>query len=129
MKILLINLFKTFIISVAITAALSCIYYTVLQKDSDYSKALPAIVSGVFLLDLILLVMSLPVLFLSYSSYWSNSLVRLLLYFCGPVCFIIATFNIKVKPQDGYVYLATGVIFLLVHAFFYYKADKHLINN
>jgi len=63
-------------------------------------------------------------LFLAFSSYWSNVLVRVMLYFCGPVCFIIAVFNIRLKPQDGFVYLVAGIVFIAVHGWFYYRMNK-----
>jgi hypothetical protein len=125
MKLIVKNLFITFITSILISAALTCVYYAVIQKGINYQQALPSIISGVFFLNLILLVMSLPVLFLAFPNYWTNTLVRFLLYFSGPACFIIAVFNIKLKPQDELVYLATGVIFILVHTWFYYRLIKN----
>jgi hypothetical protein len=124
MKLLAKNLFITFIVSILITAAITCIYYAVIQKGGNYQHEVPAIISGVFFLDVILLVMSLPALFLAFPSYWNNVLVRVMLYFCGPVCFLIAVFNIRLKAEDGVVYLMAGIIFLVIHGWFYYRTNK-----
>ena len=125
MKQLAKNLFITFIIAILVTSAFAAIYYAVLQKGDNYQQALPHIVSGVFFLNVILLVMTLPALFLSFANYWSNVTVRALLYFCGPVCYIIAVFNMRLKPRDTLIYLVAGVIFTLIHGWFYYKINRN----
>ena len=124
MKQLAKNLFITFLFSTLITSALAAIYYAVVQKNGDYQQALSSIISGVFFLNVILLVMSLPTMFLAFNSYWTNVLVRLLLYFCGPLCFILTVFNLRLKPDDGLIYLTAGFVFILVHAWFYYRLNK-----
>jgi phosphatidylserine synthase len=82
---------------------------------------------GIVFLNMIIFVMSLPSLFLTNINYWRNLPVRLLLYFSGSVVFIITALCMKLQPADKLVYLATGFIFIIVHAVFYYKTVKQKI--
>ncbi len=125
-KKLLKSLFTTSIISIAVSTAATCIFYAVLLKNGDYSHAVQQIISGVFLLNCILLIMSLPVLFLGNAELWNNKPFRIALYFSGVLFFIITALFLKVGQQERIVYLMTGVIFLLTHAFFYYRLTKTL---
>lgn len=118
------QLFKGFLFSLLISVAASCIYFAVTQKGIDYSQALSPIMEGVFLLNIMVFVMTLPSLFLVNPVYWNNLAVRLLLYFSGPIVFIITASFLKIQPSYKVVYLLTGVIFLLVHAVFYYLMVK-----
>jgi hypothetical protein len=123
-KKLLRSLFTTFIISTLISTAATCIFYAVLLKTGDYSHVVQKIASGVFLLNCILLIMSLPVIFLSTPELWNNKPFRLALYFSGSIFFIIAALFEHVSQHDKEVYLLNGGIFLLVHTFFYYRATR-----
>ncbi|WP_259070641.1 hypothetical protein HDF24_17160 [Mucilaginibacter sp. X4EP1] len=125
-KKLLRSLFTTSIISIAISTAATCIFYSVLLKNADYGHAVQQIISGVFLLNCILLIMSLPILFLGNAELWNNKPFRLIMYFAGVIFFIITASLLKIGQHDREVYLMTGVIFLLVHAFFYYRLTKKL---
>jgi hypothetical protein len=118
------QLFKGFLFSLIISVAASCIYFAATQKDIDYSHVISPIMEGVFLLNIIVFIMSLPSLFLVNPVYWSNLPVRLLLYFSGPVIFIITASSLKLQPSYKVVYLITGVVFLIVHSVFYYLTVK-----
>jgi hypothetical protein len=124
MKGLARPLFKAFIFSVILSIAASSIYYAVAQKGIDYMHALPKIFEGILFLNIIIFIMSLPSLFLVNAAYWNNLAVRLLLYFAGPVVFIITALTLKLPPADKAVYLLSGVIFLVVRVVFYYLAVK-----
>ncbi len=124
MKALARPLFKAFIFSVILSIAASSIYYAVAQKGLDYSSALPKIFEGIAFLNIIIFIMSLPSLFLVNPVYWNNLAVRLLLYFAGPVVFIITAATLKLPPADKVVYLLTGIIFIVVRAVFYYLLVK-----
>ena len=126
LKTILLNLVKTFIISLIVSIAVSCVYYAVVEKGNDYSKAIPVIISAQFYLNGILLIMAVPALFTPNPSIWSNPAWRLFLFFAGPVAFIITNF---VNPQPGgnnAVYIITGVVFFITHFVFYYKLTKKI---
>jgi membrane protein CcdC involved in cytochrome C biogenesis len=123
-KKLLRLLFTTFIISILISTAATCIFYSVLLKTDDYSHTVQKIASGVFLLNCILLIMSLPVIFLSTPELWNNKPLRVALYFSGSIFFIIAALFERVSQHDKEVYLLNGGVFLVVHTFFYFRETK-----
>lgn len=126
MKALTKNLFKTFIISTVLAIAANCVYYAMLQhwKIDDYQHIVSQIAGGTLLFTVILLIMSLPVLFLLNASYWNNKIMRVLLYFSGSVAFLIAVFNMQVDESDKMFRLITGFVFLIVHAIFYFIITK-----
>jgi len=125
-KKLFIDLFTTFIISTIISIAVICVFYSISQKTNDYAHVVQLVSSGAFLLNLILLIMSLPVLFLSFPEVRDNVSMRLLLNFSGPLVFIITAFFIQLNKYDRIVYLLTGLIFTVIRIFFYYKTIKRL---
>ena len=120
------NLFKTFIITTVVAVALNCVYYVIVQRGQsyDYQHAVTLIAGSTLVLTVILLIMTLPSLFLNYPQYWANKLSRVLLYFSGPVVFIIAVFNIRAGINDKVVDLITVAIFLSIHSFFYYRLTQ-----
>ncbi|MDN3547145.1 hypothetical protein [Mucilaginibacter aquaedulcis] len=120
MKAFARQLFKTFLFAAIISIAANCIYYSITQKGADYDKALPKVIEGIVLLNIIVFVMSLPSLFLVNQVYWNNLPVRLILYFSGSIVFLITSLLLNLPPQSKVVYLLTGGIFLVVHAVFYY---------
>lgn len=124
LKTILLNLVKTFIFSLILSIAASCIYYAVVEKGHDYGQAIPVIISAQFYLNGILLIMAAPALFTPNPSIWNNPVWRLFLFFAGPLAFIITNF---VTPQPGgnnAVYIITGVVFFIIHLIFYYKLVK-----
>ena len=120
------NLFKTFIISIVLSVALNCVYYAVTQKgiSTDYKHVASMMISGAFLLNAILAIMSLPSLFLTNVTYWKNISVRLLLYFSGPLLFLATVLYMRLQPAVAIFYLSTGIIFILVHTFFYLRVIR-----
>ncbi|MDB5088624.1 MAG: hypothetical protein JWR09_2618 [Mucilaginibacter sp.] len=128
-KIILLNLVKTFIFSLIVSIAISCVYYAVIIKGNDYSKALPVIISALFYLNGILLIMATPALFIPNPAIWSNPAWRLFLYFAGPLAYIITNF---IAPQPGpnnTIYITAGIVFFITHAIFYYKLTKKVSGN
>src|ERR1700744_6448778 len=123
-KTLLLNLFKTFILSVVISTAISCIYYVAVIKGGDYGKAVPVIISAVFYLNGILLVMAVPSLFLSNPDIWTKHAWRMFLYFGGPLAFVITNFIAPKTGPNNVIYIATGVVFLIIHSIIYYRLVK-----
>lgn len=124
MKSLPKQFFKSILFSIALSIAANCIYYITTQKGADFNQALPSIMEGAVFLNAIIFVMTLPALFLVNPAYWNNMVVRLLLYFAGSVIFIITSLSLHLQPSTKAIYLITGVIFLLVHAVFYYFLVK-----
>ena len=117
------NLFKTLIISIVLAIAANCIYYAASQKGAahDYAHVVPPIISGALLLNLILGIMAVPSLFLTNAAYWKNISVRLLLYFAGPLLFLVTVLYMRLQPAVAIFYLSIGIIFILVHTFFYFR--------
>ncbi len=124
-KRIFIDLFKTFIISTIISTAIVCVFYSVTQKTNDYMHVVNLVSSGVFLLNAILVIMSLPSLFLSLPHVWNSKIIKLLFYFSGILAFIITVFFIQLSKYDRVVYLITGAIFAIVHIVFYYRLIKN----
>lgn len=123
-KTILLNLFKTFVLSIILSIAVSCIFYAVVRKGADYGHAVPLIVEGAFYLNCILLMMASPALFLSYPSIWGKPVIRLFLYFSGPLAFILTDLTFPLNSPDTMFYLITGVIFFIIHAVFFYRLLK-----
>jgi hypothetical protein len=126
MKGLPVILFKTFIISVIVSIAANCIYYAVITHSGnhDYTHAVPLIMERIFSLGIIIAVMSLPMLFLFNPNYWNHFLGRLLLYFEGPILFIITIFYISTNPITKTADLLTGAVFLIINGIFYYRLTR-----
>lgn len=120
------SLFKTFIISIVLSIVVNCSYYYISQRDKGYdsSHVIPLIITGGIFINVIVLIMTLPSLFLTFPHLWINKIVRILLYFSGPVVFIITVLSIGWKEGDSEVYLLTGMVFLIVHTIFYYRITK-----
>lgn len=126
MRLLLNNLFKTFIISTVLAIAANCIYYTIAERgqDYDYKNAVTLIAGSTFVLTVILLVMALPVLFLANKQYWNNVPLRLFLYFSGSAAFLIAVFTLQANANTKIFDMITVFIFIIVHYIFYHKTEK-----
>jgi len=128
-KKLLKTLFTTFIISTILNIAITCIYYSITQKNSgyDYKTMLQLIAAGALKLNIILLLMILPVLFFSLPHIRSNVPMRILLYFAGPVVFFITASLMHLGPVNKLFYLETGLIFILVHSILYFTSIKKIV--
>jgi len=125
-KKLIADLFKTFFISIILSFAVNIIYYLIARHPNyDFKHVVPSLVVGGLLMNSILLIMSFPVLFLSYPQLWNNLTIRLLLYFSGPIVFIIATLNMGWHAGDSEIFLFTGLVFLIIHAIFYRRLLLH----
>ena|ERR1700744_1402250 len=126
MKGLPIIFFKTFILSVVVAIAANCIYYVVItpSADHEYFHAVQLIMERTFSLGIIIAIMSLPMMFLYNPNYWNHTLGRLLLYFEGPILFIITIFYISTNPITKTSDLITGAVFLVVTSIFYYRLTR-----
>ena len=83
-------------------------------------SAVVAIAGGTLLLTVILSIMTLPVLFLLNANFWNTLVARVVLYFSGPVVFIVAAITLPLSSSDKKFDLLTGIIFLLTHGVFNY---------
>lgn len=126
MKDLIKTLFRTFIFSTIIDIAATCIYYVIAKKGSniDYGQAVSSIISGALFLNLILALMSLPMLFLGHDRFWANKSLRLVLSFSGSIVFLFVALSGPEEGPNKVFYLLTWLIFVIVHAFNYYKLIK-----
>ena len=125
-KKLLWNLLKTYIISLVLSVIVNFIYYTIITNSAvkNYSHVIPLLLMGGFFINITLLMMSLPVLFLTYPHLWKNITVRILLYFSGPVVFTISVLSMGWHHGDSEIYLFTAICFIIAHVFFYYKLSR-----
>ena len=128
-KQLLRTLFTTFIISVILDIAVTCIYFAITQRHSsfDYMAILKMVSFGAFFLNIILFIMVLPVLFFSLPHIRSNFTMRIILYFAGPIVFLITATVMQVSPLNKLFYLSTGIIFIIVHSVLYFKSIKKIV--
>ena len=122
------NLLSTFVISTALAIGVNFGYYAYLMRGSTFDTLAIAetIAGGTILLTVILAVMTIPVLFLQNINFWNNVIVRVLLYFSGPVVYLIASFSQSVSDTEKTFHFLTGGVFLLVHAVFYFLAVRKL---
>ena len=123
------KLLKTYIISFVLSTAVNFVYYSIITNSAakDYSHVIPLLLMGGFFINITLLMMSLPVLFLTYPHLWKNITVRILLYFSGPVVFIVSVLSMGWHHGDREIYLFTAICFIMVHAVFYYKLTRSAI--
>ena len=127
-KKLLLDLAKTYLFSFVVSFIVNFIYYLVHSKNAgngyDFGHVLPLLIVGALYINFILLIMSLPALFLHYPHIWSNVIVRSILYFSGPVVFLVAILSMDWKEGDSLVYLLTCLIFLAIRLVFYLRLTR-----
>lgn len=123
MKGLPLILFKTVILSVIVAIAVNSIYYALITHSAnrDYGHAVPLITERILFLGIIIGIMSSPMLFLYHSNYWNSLAGRLLLYFEGPILFIISVFYVSTNPIAKTSDLLTGAVFLIINGICYYN--------
>ena len=126
MKALARQLFKTFLFSVIISILAGCIYYALQHKGvgEDLKAILPSLSEGVAFLNIIIFVMTLPMLFLANPAYYNNLSIRLVLYYAGSIVFTITAFRLQLSPENKAVYFITAITFVIVHSVFYYLMTK-----
>ncbi|HVW95810.1 MAG TPA: hypothetical protein VHA56_07565 [Mucilaginibacter sp.] len=120
-KIILTNLFKTFVLSVICSIVGLSVLHLIVQKGFEFNKVLPLILVAALYLNAILTLMAAPALLLSNNSFWDKPVIRVFLYFSGPVAFIITDFTLPMSNNDTIAYIIVGVIFVIIHSFFFYK--------
>jgi len=128
MRGLLLLLLKTFIISVIIGIAVTCLWYMISHKQdsTNYSHVLPLIIVGALFLNGILVAMSLPALFLVTPSVRSSKVVSVLLYFAGPVIMLITILFMQGSVTDKIVYFIMNVVYIAVYTFYYFRTVKKI---
>jgi hypothetical protein len=121
-------LFRTFILSLVLGIAVTCVWYAIVNKSSgaDYSHNLPTIIIGAIYYNIILVGMSLPVLFFANPTIRKNTTIKLLLYFDGPVLIIITTLLSKKNLDTEIFYLILTGVYLLIHTFYYFRVVNKL---
>lgn len=119
------TVFRTFAISIILSIVINLAYYSVSQmgRGYDYMAVLPLLVIGAIFLNTVLLVVSIPALFLSNNKLWANLPIRLAFYFLGPLIFVIVVIFSDLG-DDKMFYLLTGIIFNAVHLIQYTKTIK-----
>jgi len=126
MKGLSLILLKTILIALVVSIAVNCIYYAILTRsgDHDYGRAVTLIMERTFFVGIIIALMSLPMLFLYYPNYWQSIASRILLYFEGPILFIVAVFFVATNPVTRTADLLTGAVFFFTNCIFYYRLTR-----
>ncbi len=121
-------LFRTAILSVVLGIAVTCIWYAIIRNPDSggYAHKLPTIIIGALYFNMILALMSLPMLFFASPAIRKNTLIKLMLYFAGP-CVVILTIVIsKNDDTNRTFYLLLAGIYTLVHAFYYFRVVNKL---
>ena len=128
---LLKTLFKTFVYSVIILIAVTNVYYFIFKTKNgyDYNHIISSIFTGSLYLNLILVFMASPSLFLVNKIFLDNLPLRLFLYFAGPVLFITSVCLRKWESANSLFYLYAGLIFITVHIVYYFKLIKKPSDN
>jgi hypothetical protein len=130
MQGLLKILFKITIFSIIISIAAASIWVAFNHKNfSEPGTLIKHMIAGIFILNIILFIMALPVLFLSFPNVRGNIFIRLLLYFLGPLFFIGVVCFTDMDSLTKHFYLLSGLVFLVVHTIFYLKFVKNYINK
>ncbi len=125
MKGILPNLFKTFGWSIPasflVNVIISLVLYHSKYSAHDTGELVALLAVGAVYLNIILLIITLPGVWLIGPRSWNSPRVRLLLYFGGPALFVTYICAVGLKAGDSEVYLATAIIFLVIHAIYYTK--------
>jgi len=117
------SILRTAGISYLLSVAINMLYYAIRVQpaSSDYGHVMPLALVGAVYLNIILFIMSLPVLFLNDPKFMRNTAMRLILYFSGPVAFLIGVLSAGLQERDFEFYIITAVIYLIVHSVSYKK--------
>jgi len=116
-------LFRTFIFSTIIGIAVTCIWYALTHQhgNGDYAHTLPKIIIGALFLNILLVGMSLPVLFLANPAIRGNTAMKLILYFAGPIVLMITVLVTKSSHNTQIFYLMLAAVYTIIHAFYYFR--------
>jgi len=130
-KKLLQNLLLTLILSLLLTGFLYFIWFHTKQRGFEEGQALTILFFfGDIFQNLILTIATLPVFFLTNETFYNNRRARLLFYFSGPVLltlyFILFVCN---NAEDKISFLLSGLSFIAIHAFFYFRLLQHGTKN
>ncbi|PTQ96753.1 hypothetical protein C8P68_104242 [Mucilaginibacter yixingensis] len=110
-KKLLINLIKTCLLCFVCCTVFAMLYWFTFSFS---------IIRIMFMLSLIVGIMSLPVFFLTLPGYSKNVNTRMLIYFMGPVLYVLAAL-VSRDGHDRLTHLYPGLIFLIFHIWFYHQ--------
>lgn len=121
-------LFRTFMLSLLIGIAVTCIWFAVVNKPGGvaYSRVLPTIIVGALYFNVILGIMSVPVLFFANPAIRKSTTMKILLYFAGPAIVIITTLLSHNSDINRTFYLILAGVFTIIHTFYYFKAINKL---
>lgn len=104
-KELLINLLKTCLLCFVCCTAFAMLYWFTFSFG---------IIRIMFMLSLVVGIMSLPMFFLTLPGYSRNVNIRMLIYFIGPVLYVLAAL-VSRDGHDRLTHLYPGLIFLIFH--------------
>lgn len=121
-------LFRTFILSLVLGIAVTCIWYAIIRKpgSGDYAHKLPTIIVGAMYFNIVLALMSLPMLFFASPAIRKNTLIKLMLYFAGPFVVILTIVISKNDDINRTFYLLLAGIYTLIHTFYYFREMNKL---
>lgn len=121
-------LFRTFILSLVVGIAITCVWYAIVRKpdSGDYVHKLPTIIIGALYFNIVLAAMSMPMLFFANPAIRKNTIMKLLLYFAGPIVVIVTTLLSKNSDINRTFYLLLAGIYTIIHAFYYFRAINKL---
>lgn len=119
----------TFALSFLVTLVIGTVYLMVRFKDQDKQQIIENVFKADFYLNMILLIMSAPALFLTNKDLYHKKLFRLTFYFGGCLVFLLAAVASKMRSDNMIFYLAAGLIFLVFHFFSYRRMVREYPPN
>src|ERR1700744_6121553 len=125
MRGIFLALLKTAAITYPVSLIINLIADALYQSYSahDFGVLGLLLVVGTLYITVILLVISLPALFLTDGDWWAKPALRLSLFFGGPLLFVLVTLFATVASGagDASTYLIIGVVYLFFQTIFYRK--------
>jgi len=119
------NLLKTFAWAVPVSFSVNLLFFLVLadhsDKNSETGIGIELLTVASIYLNIVLLITSMPALFLNSPSLWHKPVWRSVIYFGGPLLFIAGVLAAGLQRGDLRVYLLTAMIFLFIQSLYYKK--------
>ena len=120
------TLLKTFVLSTVLSICVNGAFYAYNMEGVRYNHLDAAIniATVTLVLTSVLLVLSLPALFLMRHSVWKHPFVGFLLYYSGPVLLVLIFFVKTMDQTTQFFGQLTGLIYLGFSTIFYYMVTK-----
>jgi hypothetical protein len=119
------NLLKTFAWAVPVSFLVNLFFFQVVEDHSDKNAetgiGIELLAVGSIYLNIVLLIINMPALFLNSPRLWEKPVWRIVMYFAGPVIFIIGLLVAGLQKGDVEVYFLTAIVFIFIQSLYYKK--------